>query len=71
MEYFIPHQDIFIILMDEKKVECFSNTLKAIKNIGFANTCMISEVLGDTDLCSDSCQPRNSCSGERPFSAAR
>ena len=40
----IPQLDIFKVLMDGEKLECFSDILKAIKNVDSARTSMISEI---------------------------
>ena len=40
----IPQLGIFKVLMDGEKLECFSDILKAIKNVDSARTSMISEI---------------------------
>ena len=67
MEYLIPQLDIFI--MDGEKLQCFSDILKAIKNVDSAHTSMISEVIQICVLIH--VNPATSASGERSFSTAR
>ena len=69
MEYLIPQLDIFKILMGGEKLECFSDILKAIKNVDSAHTSMISEVIQICVLIH--VNPATSASGERSFSRAR
>ena len=69
MEYLIAQLDIFKILMDGEKLECFSDILKAIKNVDSAHTSMISEVIQICVLIH--VNPATSASGERSFSTAR
>lgn len=69
MEYLIPQLDIFKILMRGEKLDCFSDILKAIKNLDSAKRCMISEVIQICILIH--VNPATSASGERSFSTAR
>ena len=69
MEYLIPQLDIFKILMDGEKLECFSDILKAINNVDSAHASMISQVIQICVLIH--VNPATSASGERPFSTAR
>ena len=69
MEFLIPQLDIFKILMDGEKLECFSDILKAIENVDFAHTSMISEMIQICVLIH--VKPATSASGERSFSTAR
>ena len=69
MEYLIPQLDIFKILMGGEKLECFSDILKAIKNVDSAHTSMISAVIQICVLIH--VNPATSASGERSFSTAR
>ena len=42
MEYLIPQLDIFKIIMDGEKLECFGDILKAItKNVNSAHTSLL------------------------------
>ena len=69
MEYLIPQLDIFKILMDGEKLECFSDILKEIENVDFSHTSMISEMIQICVLIH--VKPATSASGERSFSTAR